>query len=378
MFSRLKKRIKTFFYDKNLFLDNKKIILESSPDYSDNTKYVFDELLRRGLNKKFRLYWVTSGQNHMPFAAHHVFSVSRNSTRYRFIHNTAKYIIDSNNYVYKTRKHQYRLHLTHGMALKLPYDYSGMVGDFDCCPLLSDYFLPLHSKLNNASESKYAIVGSPRNDGLFNDTHVIGKKTNTKYIIWMPTFRNHKNKKATQTGISHPFCMPCVNTMEELTALNSCLKDNNVILILKPHPAEDLSGLKSIALSNIELFDESVFGSPKTQLYDILKDTDALITDYSSVYYDYLLLKRPIGLSIPDLDDYTDVYDLAEDNFKDFIKGSYIESFDDLLTFIADFSSGKLKFGKDMEWALNRYHKFKDGKSSSRVVDIIEKEMGRK
>ena len=189
MFSRLKKRIKTFVYFCILFLDDKKIILESSPDYSDNTKYVFDELIKRGVNKDCRIYWATSGSTSKLQRVPNVFSVRKDSFRYKLIHNTAKFIIDSNDYVLKTRKNQFRIHLTHGMVLKMPYEYASMAGEFNYCSLLSEYFLPIYTKLYDPDKSKYAITGLPRNDGLTNDLHISGKKPDARYILWLPTFR---------------------------------------------------------------------------------------------------------------------------------------------------------------------------------------------
>ena len=40
------------------------------------------------------------------------------------------------------------------------------------------------------------------------------------------------------------------------------------------------------------------------KLNQILSATDALITDYSSIYYDYLLTDKPIGLTINDIDEF--------------------------------------------------------------------------
>lgn len=40
-------------------------------------------------------------------------------------------------------------------------------------------------------------------------------------------------------------------------------------------------------------------------LYEILPHTDLLITDYSSVYFDYLLLDKPIVFTPTDLGEYS-------------------------------------------------------------------------
>ena len=42
----------------NLFGLKKYVLFESIPDFSDNTLYVFNEMIKRGLNKKYKFIWV--------------------------------------------------------------------------------------------------------------------------------------------------------------------------------------------------------------------------------------------------------------------------------------------------------------------------------
>ncbi|MBP5634418.1 CDP-glycerol glycerophosphotransferase family protein [Candidatus Saccharibacteria bacterium] len=368
---------KKMLYNSSIFLSNKKIILESSPDYNDSSRKIYEELLRRHINDKYKIYWFVSNKKNLsePIPkVKNVHFVNHFSLHGRLVQLTSKYIIDSNVFVGKLRKKQLRLFLDHGMALKMAYDYAKHIGKWDYGILTSDYFIPSHIKLYGGTKSNYKICGYPRNDGLLNDVHVKAADDDKKYIIWMPTYRNHRNPNGIQTGINFPFGMPCIENKKQLRELNDHLAKNNTILVFRPHPAEDLSRFSSIKLSNIILFNDSIFAKTP-QLYESLKDTDALITDYSSIYYDYLLLKKPIGLSIPDLKEYTASYELAEDDFKGFMKGEYIETFDDLIRFVSDVAKGKKMFGKDMVWAMKRYNKYLDGNSSKRIVDLIEKEM---
>ena len=52
---RIKEKIDKLNY--RLLLRNY-ILLESNPDFSDNTKAVFDELIKLKINEKFKLIWL--------------------------------------------------------------------------------------------------------------------------------------------------------------------------------------------------------------------------------------------------------------------------------------------------------------------------------
>lgn len=375
MVKRAKNALKRFFYNSSFLLRNNKIVLESLPDCADSSLCVFEELLRRKINNRCKIIWLLNNPSAGYRKYKNVRYVNRNSILGKYHHFSAKIIIDSNCYVHKIRNSQFRLHLTHGSSLKLAFGYAREAGLLDATIVLSDYFVPIHAYLFDIDESRTLPIGLPRNDRLLNSNHIQLKK---KTIIWMPTYRNHRRPGSIHTGIALPFGIPCISTAKELEILNERLKKYDMDLVIKLHPAEDTSHIKRLPLSNIALFDESALASADYQLYDVLKDTDALITDYSSVYYDYLLTQKPIALAIPDIAEFRKTYDLISNNYEKDIKGYHLYSFNDLLAFVDDIAKGKNKCRDDLKIALKRYHKYIDGKSSSRVVDIIEKEMGRK
>ena len=87
-------------------------------------------------------------------------------------------------------------------------------------------------------------------------------------------------------------------------------------------------------LSNIRIINDTIFCKNHTNLYQLLSIADALITDYSSVYYDFLLKKKRIGLAIPDFEEYRKIFDLYYDNFEENLEGDFIYNYDDLKKFV--------------------------------------------
>lgn len=93
---------------------------------------------------------------------------------------------------------------------------------------------------------------------------------------------------------------PLSDAHTDWVALNGFLADGQCTLLVKPHPdqAQAGDGLRALALSHIVVLDAAA------DVYPLLSSADFLITDYSSVMFDFLLLDRPQILFVPDLGDY--------------------------------------------------------------------------
>lgn len=385
--SRIKDLLKKIGYKLpiKIFMRNT-ILLESNPSYADNTKFVFDEIIRRGLNKKYKIVWVVDDKEEFnDIEIPNVKFISRNNgilEKIRFLF--AKYIIDCNQFILKRNKNQFRIHLTHGQPLKIATEYFSAVGEFDYMTTTSEYFKKIFEEDFKVEKDKIAITGFPRTDAFFYNekpVEIFKEIKREKTILWMPTYRNHKyggNNPTYNMNINFKFGVPCINNLEELNRVNDLLKKNNILLVLKLHPAEDASKIDKLELSNIKMFDNNVFKENHTNIYNVLPLIDALITDYSSVYHDYLFSDKPIGLAISDLEEYTKHVKLITDDYKSVIKGEYIENFEDLYRFVENVINEEDKSKDERIKAKEMFNKYLDGKSSARVVDLLEKNMKRK
>ena len=104
--------------------------------------------------------------------------------------------------------------------------------------------------------------------------------------------------------------------------------------------------------------------------YRLLKDSDALLSDYSSIAYDYLMLNRPIGYDFSDLDSYTN--GLCVDNPDEYIAGPKIYCYDELLGFLKDVSEEKDSYKKQREELCGRIYKYTDGNNSKRIAEFMK------
>lgn len=105
-----------------------------------------------------------------------------------------------------------------------------------------------------------------------------------------------------------------------------------VTVAIKPHPL-DADGYQAMGLPVVtgdDLLREQI------TLYQLLGRSQGLITDYSSVWTDYLTMDRPIGFYCPDLDEYEATRGLNVEHYADLIPGPLLESVTDFEQFLRD------------------------------------------
>jgi CDP-glycerol glycerophosphotransferase (TagB/SpsB family) len=143
------------------------------------------------------------------------------------------------------------------------------------------------------------ITGYPRNDILFKKgftnydslnvdgfiySHVLkSKNLGRKIIFYCPTFRD---------GMKNPI----KENQKMLFFIDRYLAKNNMSLYIKLHP-----WIKDTQLSKIE---NVKIVESESDIYPLLPHVDILITDYSSIYFDFLLLDKPIIFFAYDIENY--------------------------------------------------------------------------
>lgn len=358
------------------------IIFESKPAYSDNTYAVFTEFLKLGLDKKYHLLWFVEPECTYHYESDNVSSFVVKNTlgnlfRRMYLLQTASGVICSNSRFYSTRDGHRNIYLCHGSPMKDTGRYMYLNKYFDYITLQSSYFRDIARKAYNIPIEKMVITGFPRTDYLLQGEDPRKKAlTRGKYnsvIFWLPTFRKTGKGNRVDSEYYMPYGIPILQNDEDWVHLNSILKNNNSLLMIKHHFAQDESNHSNMKYSNITVIGNDFFYDNDIQLYEVLRYTDALITDYSSVYFEYLLLERPIGLTIDDLEEYVNKRGLMfKDYFSD-IPGSYISNRHDLYSFVEAVCQHNITFSQTMQKAKEKYNDYFDLSSASRVTQFLIK-----
>lgn len=149
-------------------------------------------------------------------------------------------------------------------------------------------------KCYSLTPDRIVHCNKPRTDVLFDKTlqHGLNKnieriKAGRKAIVWMPTHRSDGKKPIS------------ISELLDLDKLQSLCARNNIVFIIKKHfyhknEREDLERYPNIYDVTNEDVDSQV----------ILSQADALVSDYSASYIEYLILDRPIILYAFDIDEY--------------------------------------------------------------------------
>ncbi len=362
------------------------VLLESNPDMSDNTYYLYKRMVQREFNKKYRFIWLVQDKRRFSdISVKNVYFRNWNPQNIfekinkLWILYTSKYIIVCNKYIEKRRKEQVVAALGHGTILKAVKQYTMIGGDcdFTLCP--SEYFIPIYCDQLKLKKEQLLLSGYPRNDMLFEKgklNKLFPYYTGKSYIIWMPTFRKQKNSRRIDSSFYFPLGLPILYSKEHMERVNHVLIECNTVLLLKLHPAQDTDVIRASSLSNIILIDESMINKNGVMLYELLRDTAALITDYSSIYYDYLLLNKPIGITLDDLDEYTQVNGFPFKNPLDMLKGEYIYDVEDMLGFIRNVSLGNDTKADEREKINTLANKYCQGGYSDFIIDYLVSHKG--
>lgn len=244
---------------------------------------------------------------------------------------------------------------------KMIYDYFNVTNDYYCVngQYEKEHYLTAFRTTINTMK----CLGSPRLDVLFHDVQhsdlfmekdfcniKFFKKNGKKLFIYMPTFRD--------TGKD-------ISKWLKSDKLKEFLKYNNAVLICKLHPA-DINSL------DFNLSDDFYKMDSNSDVYSILKHTDALITDYSSIAFDYLLLNKPIIYHVPDLEEYQNMCRGFYMPFKDFAVGKITTNNEEIIEAMQDVINGIDNYKEERKILRDKMFKYQDGKNCERVVEWIK------
>ncbi len=309
--------IYTKFYEKLKIKDNE-ILFQSydGSSISGNVYYILLELCQSEEYQNYKKYIVANKKNYDKIKKY-LDKKSLSNIKIIIIHSRkycrklaeAKYLINNSTFptYFIKKERQIYLNTWHGTPLKamgrnikhsqnelgnaqrnlLMADYLIYPNQFTFEHMRNDYML------DNLYKGKYIITGYPRNTAFYNEDLKSKirnklKLENKKVIVYMPTWRGAIDNKSNNKQF--------VYVMHTLYELDSKM-DKNTVLYVKFHNYNkkkiDYSEFK-----NIKPFPKNY------ETYEFLNVADCLITDYSSVLFDYANTRKKIILYAYDKDEY--------------------------------------------------------------------------
>ena len=333
--------------DKLISKNNNYVVYNSFPDISDNSFALFLYILDNYPEKKniWLVKHLTSKKcesliNEYSINGNYIL-VKRDSFKGIFYYLRAKYVFFTHGLFAgaKISKQHCVINLWHGMPLKkiglLEKNEISQKSKYAIAT--SGFYQNIMAEAFGMKNEDVLIVGQPRNDLMFKKKDYlsnfgINRCNSMKIVLWTPTFRQSIRGDIRLDGLFSEN-LPLVK-LNDLEVLNEFILSINSFLIIKLHPMDVLNNQVFANFSNIKIIKSKDLENFNIQLYSLLGSADILLTDFSSIYIDYLLLNRPIGFVGDDFDEYSKSRGFIFDNPEEYMPGVKIRSLEDLKTFL--------------------------------------------
>lgn len=234
-----------------------------------------------------------------------------------------------------------------GNAVKRQYP----IKNYDYVIANSDYWIKPYSLAFSVDESHVKVTGMPRIDHLFDEHYKEGVKErffkqypelkNKKILLYAPTFRGNIYKGFQAIAF------------DAEKVISSC--DENTVLLYKFHPL-----MQDCHLSE----NQRIINMNHENTHDLFVVSDALISDFSSIIFDYSILNKPMYFFVPDLKQYMNRLGCFVDYEKE-MPGPLCYNENELIHAL------HLSNQYDIEGFKNKFFKYQDGKNIDRVIEMI-------
>lgn len=345
--------------------------------YDENSKHLFQFVNREA--KNIRAIWLTKEKkikNHLIKKGYEVYNTHSLSGIYYSLKAGVAIISvcyeDVNSYAISGAK---VVQLWHGTPLKKT-DIFGTNKKYEMVTVAAEEFL-YNKVLGDHTKSNFVLTGYPRNDILYSNIrnkfidNIKKRQAIGKVVLYLPTYRD-KMLDGNKTTPHEKFDLFEKNDFNPKRLLE-ILKKYDAYLIIKLHPAQKScigSGLKNITRKgHAQLIDS---GNPLIDIYEYLKYVDVLITDYSSVYFDYLLLNRPIIFTPFDIEEYKNTRNFGLD-YNAVTPGPKAYNWQEVCSQLDAVLNGRDDWGQQRREICARFNAYQDGNSSLRVYEEIRR-----
>ena len=348
--------------------------------YADSPKYIY-EYLAKNYPGKYKFIWVLNDpKEKLPYEG---IIVKRFTKKYAYYLAKSKYFVFNIRQPlwFRKREGQVFLETWHGTPLKrLAFDQEEVTAasptyksQFYRQKQEWDYLIAANKFSSDIFKSCFMYtngtmleIGYPRNDLLYapNKDQIaldLKKKLHIpldkKTILYAPTWRDDEYYGKGQ----YKFKLKL-----DLEMMKEELGDEYVILLRTHHyiaDALDVTGVEDFAY-NLSKYDDI------TEIYLI---SDICITDYSSVFFDYANLKRPMLFYTYDIDKYRDVLRGFYIDMEKELPGPLVYSTKEVIDQIKHLDEMNQKYAQRYEVFYDKFCSIDDGNASQRAVEAVFK-----
>lgn len=326
------------------------ILFESKPDFSDNARVLFSYMQEK-MPEKYKIVWLVEDPGKYEAYAGKTVTFIRRTTRYseRYTMRATLaawragtiFFTHSLYQIFYKPQGQRWINLWHGCGYKAAKGQSEHIC-FDYCLVPGKLFIESKAAFFACEKEKLLTLGYPRYDLLLSPCdrvrHFLTEKkaqTSTdKVIIWMPTYRKTEDSRFAEHIELGRYGLPFIHDRKQMKQLNHWCRQRRILLLIKHHMME--TEVVEEQLTCVQFIQESDLEMAGIQLYELLGQTDALVTDYSSVAVDYMLCDKPIAFLLEDYETYRKNRGFVFADPLQYMPGYHVRKAEELLKFLDD------------------------------------------
>ena len=218
---------------------------------------------------------------------------------------------------------------------------------------------------------KYKYLGLCRNDNLLNGDKCVWLRNEISQsinyqlktlVLYIPTHRDYESN-------SSSIVRSVLGFKYQKESLEQFLRDNGIVIYCKLHPKQNALVVNSELPEGILLHHPSErFG-----LTELMQASDVLLTDYTSGYFDYLLLNKPVIFNLYDLDLYKKKRGIPFEPIESVAAGDIVTNEEELKTSLLSIDINNDGFKEKRAFIRNMFFTYPDGNSCERIYKFIFK-----
>ena len=335
-------------------------------NYSDSPKYIYEYIAQN--HPEYECVWAINDGAKIPYGAK---TVKRFSFQYAYYLAVSKYLVFNVRppLWYRKREEQVFLETWHGTPLKrLVFDQEEVTS---ASPKYKQQFYrqrkdwdflvsanPFSTKTFRSCflyEGEMLEYGYPRNDILYWPNKDEIAQQDKKTILYAPTWRDDQHYGSGQYKFELAL---------DLKLMKERLQDDYVVLLRTHHYISDhidVSGLGDFVI-NLSSYDD---------ISEIYLISDICITDYSSVFFDYANLKRPILFYTYDFDKYKNQLRGFYIDMDTEVPGPLLYTSEQVVQAIEDIDEITEEYKERYDQFYDRFCCYDDGHASEHVAEAM-------
>jgi len=226
--------------------------------------------------------------------------------------------------------------------------------------------------MHGVPERRLLVTGFPRNDVLRESIEgeriglnkqaldeFVARADEGPVFLYAPTWREAYGE---QNGI------PLVDLNLGFDDLDAVLGEHDAHLYVSAHPASTFA--VDERLDNVSVLDSG------GDLYPFVRHADALVTDYSGIFYDYLLLDRPVLFFAPDLSAYTADRPLYFE-YEEHVPGPIVRDAGEFVDAVEGVLAGNDGYADERAQVRATFYDHEEGSAAERTYRAVDGSLGR-